>query len=76
MLRLPRGDLPHRPPIWAGLTVAIPLMSGTPGLILVCVLAVLMLGWFVAVVCPAVWSKNETRRQDAKDVLRIFRKRR
>lgn len=74
MLRLPRGDPPLRPPMWAGLTVAIPLMSGTPGLILVGVLAVLMLGWFVMVVCPAVWSKNEKRREDAKDVLRIFRK--
>ena len=74
MLRLPRGDPPLRPPKWAGLTVAIPLMSGTPGLILAGVLAVLALGWFVMVVCPAVWSKDVKRREDAKDVLRIFRK--
>jgi len=25
------------------------------------------------VICPAIWSKDEKRRQDAKDVLRIFR---
>jgi hypothetical protein len=62
--------------MWAGLTVAIPLMSGTPGLILAGVLAILTLGWFVMVICPAVWSKNETRRQDAKDVLHIFRRQR
>jgi hypothetical protein len=76
VLRLPRGDPPLRPPLWAGLTVAIPLMPSIPGLILACVVAVLTLGWFVMVVCPAIWSKNKTRRQDAKDVLRIFRKRR
>lgn len=76
MLRLTRGDPPLRPPMWAGLTVAIPLMSGTPGLILAGVLAILTLGWFVMVICPAVWSKNETRRQDAKDVLHIFRRQR
>jgi hypothetical protein len=76
VLRLPRGDPRLRPPMWTGMGLAIPLMSGIPGLILVCVVAVLMLGWFVMVICPAVWSKNETRRQDAKDVLRIFRKRR
>ena len=62
--------------MWAGLTVAIPLMSGTPGLILAGALAVLTLGCFIMVICPAVWSKNETRRQDAKDVLHIFRKQR
>jgi hypothetical protein len=74
VLRLPRGDPPLRPPIWSGLTVAIPLMSGTPGLVLAVVLAVLAFGWFAMVVCPAVWSKNEKRREDAKDVLRIFRR--
>lgn len=54
--------------------MAIPLMTGTPGLILAVTVAVLLLGGFALVVCPAVWSKKPSRKKAALDVLRIFRK--
>lgn len=74
MLRVPRGDPRLRPPKWAGLTLAVPLLTGVPGLVLASALAVVVIGWFVLVVCPAIWSNNETRRKDAKEVLGIFRR--
>ena len=74
MLTLPRGDPRLTPPRWAGLVLAIPFMSSTPGLIIACAIAVFIVGSLILVVYPAVWSKNEKRREDAKEVLGIIRK--
>lgn len=74
MLRVPRGSPRFTVPRWPGLLLAIPLMTGTPGLILAVTVAVLLLGGFALVVCPAVWSKKPSRKKAALDVLRIFRK--
>lgn len=58
----------------ACLGLVVPLVTGTPGLVVTAALAALALGGFVMVVCPAVWSKKPARRKAALDVLRIFRK--
>lgn len=51
-----------------------PLISGTAGLVVAAALALVVLGYFVLVVVPAVWSKNEARKKDAQEVLRILRR--
>lgn len=74
MLRVPRGSPRFTMPKWPGLLLSIPLMTGTPGLILAGTLAAVLLGGFALVVCPAIWSKNAARQKAALAVLRIFRK--
>ena len=74
MLRGPHAGPRLRPPRVAGLILAIPLLTGTPGLVIASAVAVLAIGGFTLVICPAVWSRNERRREDAKEILRIFRK--
>jgi hypothetical protein len=75
VLRVLRGDPRLTPPKWGGLVLAIPLMSGTPGLVIAAAVAALILGWFLMVVCPAIWSNNDARRKAALAVLEVFRKR-
>lgn len=57
-----------------GFTLAIPLLNGVPALVVASTAALLALGWFVMVVIPAVWSKDEKRRSAALAVLNVFRK--
>lgn len=74
MMRARRAGQRLRSSGLAGLILAIPLLTGTPGLIVASSVATLVLGGFALVICPAIWSRNERRREDAKDVLRIFRR--
>jgi hypothetical protein len=58
----------------AALGLAVPLLRGAAGLVLAAALAALAVGWFVMVVCPAIWSRKPARRKAAQEVLRILRK--
>jgi len=61
VLTLPRGDPRLTPPKWAGLALAIPLMSGTPGLVIAGAVAAFLLGWFVMVSVPRKCGKLPLR---------------
>lgn len=78
MMRLPRGDPGVRfAPRWASipLVLAVPAIAGTTGLVFVGLLGLVAVAALVLVVCPAIWSKDETRRKAALAVLRVLRRR-
>ena len=75
MVRLPRGDprlkLAERFAS-ASLVLAVPALAGTTGLLLVVLAAAALFAVLLMVVWPAIWSRSDTRRQDALAVLKTF----
>ena len=75
MVRLPRGDPRCRLVqrfASVSLVLAAPALAGTTGLLLVVLVAAALFAVLFMVVGPAVWSKQETRRKAALEVLKTF----
>jgi hypothetical protein len=75
VVRLPRGDprlkLAERFAS-VSLVLATPALAGTTGLLLVVLVAAAVFAVLLMVVWPAIWSRSETRRKDALEVLKTF----
>jgi hypothetical protein len=75
VVRLPRGDprlkLAERFAS-VSLALAIPALAGTTGLLLVVLVAAAVFAVLLMVVWPAIWSRSETRRKDALEVLKTL----